>query len=47
MRPYGLGSLLRWWRARRGLSQLDLSGAAGTSQRHVSFVRHGDHARRR
>jgi transcriptional regulator with XRE-family HTH domain len=35
------GSRLRWWRARRGLSQLDLAGAAGTSQRHVSFLESG------
>lgn len=26
------GARLRWWRKRRGLSQLDLAGAAGTSQ---------------
>jgi transcriptional regulator with XRE-family HTH domain len=35
------GSHLRWWRKRRGLSQLDLAGAAGTSQRHVSFLESG------
>jgi transcriptional regulator with XRE-family HTH domain len=35
------GSRLRWWRARRGLSQLDLAGMAGTSQRHVSFLESG------
>jgi transcriptional regulator with XRE-family HTH domain len=35
------GSRLRWWRARRGVSQLDLAGAAGTTQRHVSFLESG------
>jgi transcriptional regulator with XRE-family HTH domain len=35
------GSRLRWWRARRSLSQLDLAGAAVTSQRHVSFLESG------
>src|SRR5919109_3288790 len=35
------GSRLRWWRTRRGLSQLDLAGAAGTTQRHVSFLESG------
>jgi transcriptional regulator with XRE-family HTH domain len=39
--PTNFGSRLRWWRARRGLSQLDLAGAAGTSQRHVSFLESG------
>jgi transcriptional regulator with XRE-family HTH domain len=37
----GFGARLRWWRARRGLSQLDLAGAAGTSQRHLSFLESG------
>jgi transcriptional regulator with XRE-family HTH domain len=32
---------LRWWRTRRGLAQLDLAGAAGTTQRHVSFLESG------
>jgi transcriptional regulator with XRE-family HTH domain len=41
VRPHSFGSLLRWWRVRRGLSQLDLAGAAGTSQRHVSFLESG------
>ena len=36
-----LGQRLRWWRERRGLSQLDLAGVAGTSQRHLSFVESG------
>ncbi|MGO8914859.1 MAG: helix-turn-helix domain-containing protein [Stellaceae bacterium] len=39
--PLGFGERLRWWRARRGLSQLDLAGAADTSQRHVSFLESG------
>jgi transcriptional regulator with XRE-family HTH domain len=34
-------SRLRWWRARRGLSQLELAGIAGTSQRHLSFLESG------
>ena len=29
--PTSFGARLRWWRTRRGLSQLDLAGAAGTS----------------
>ena len=39
--PNGFGAHLRWWRKRRGLSQLDLAGAAGVSQRHVSFLESG------
>jgi transcriptional regulator with XRE-family HTH domain len=35
------GERLRWWRARRGLSQLDLAGHADTSQRHLSFLESG------
>jgi transcriptional regulator with XRE-family HTH domain len=35
------GSLLREWRERRRLSQLDLAHLAGTSSRHVSFVETG------
>lgn len=35
------GENLRWWRKRRGLSQLELAGAAGTSQRHLSFLESG------
>ena len=35
------GSRLRWWRDRRGLSQLDLAGSAGTTQRHLSFLESG------
>lgn len=32
---------LKWWRERRGLSQLDLAHAAEVSQRHVSFIEVG------
>lgn len=32
---------LRWWRGHRGLSQLALSGRAGISQRHLSFLELG------
>ena len=32
---------LKWWRERRGLSQLDLANAAEVSQRHVSFIEVG------
>jgi len=39
--PAGVGRLLRQWRAQRGLSQLDLSGEAGISARHLSFVETG------
>jgi transcriptional regulator with XRE-family HTH domain len=35
------GKHLHWWRRRRGLSQLELAGAAGTSQRHLSFLESG------
>ncbi len=35
------GEHLRWWRRRRGLSQLELAGAAGSSQRHLSFLESG------
>jgi transcriptional regulator with XRE-family HTH domain len=38
-RTFGTG--LRWWRERRGFSQLDLAGAAETTQRHVSFLESG------
>lgn len=36
-----LGLLLKEWRGRRGLSQLDLALAARTTQRHVSFIESG------
>lgn len=35
------GARLRWWRARRGLSQLELAVAAATTQRHLSFLESG------
>jgi transcriptional regulator with XRE-family HTH domain len=39
--PASFGARLRWWRERRGLAQLDLAGAAETTQRHVSFLESG------
>ena len=36
-----LGALLKEWRARRRLSQLDLALEAGVSARHLSFVETG------
>jgi transcriptional regulator with XRE-family HTH domain len=38
---YTVGELLRQWRQRRGLSQLDLALAADVSARHVSLVETG------
>jgi transcriptional regulator with XRE-family HTH domain len=38
-RPFG--ARLRWWRERRGFSQLDLALAADTTQRHLSFLESG------
>ena len=35
------GRLLKEWRARRGLSQLELALAARTTQRHLSFIESG------
>lgn len=35
------GRLLRQWRTRRGMSQLDLAVEAGISSRHVSFIETG------
>jgi len=32
---------LKWWRERRGFSQLELAGRAGVSQRHLSFLELG------
>ena len=40
-RPASVGTLLREWRARRRLSQLDLASGAGVSPRHLSFVETG------
>lgn len=37
----GFGTLMRQWRRRRGLSQLDLATSGGVSQRHVSFLESG------
>jgi transcriptional regulator with XRE-family HTH domain len=39
--PTELGELLRYWRDVRGVSQLDLSLAAGVSQRQISFIESG------
>lgn len=36
-----VGSLLRTWRERRGISQLELAGRAGSSSRHISFIETG------
>lgn len=35
------GSLLRYWRTRRGLSQATMAALSGASQRHVSFLESG------
>jgi transcriptional regulator with XRE-family HTH domain len=37
----GFGRLLRQWRARRGMSQLDLAVEAEISSRHLSFIETG------
>lgn len=34
-------SRARWWRERRGMSQLELANAAEVSQRHISFIELG------
>jgi transcriptional regulator with XRE-family HTH domain len=34
-------SRLRWWRGRRGMSQLELANVADVSQRHLSFLEIG------
>ena len=39
--PAHVGALLRTWRERRRLSQLELAGAADISARHMSFVETG------
>ena len=39
--PARVGGLLRDWRHRRRLSQLDLALDAGVSARHLSFVETG------
>ncbi|MET1003641.1 MAG: helix-turn-helix transcriptional regulator, partial [Acidimicrobiia bacterium] len=40
-RSPSVGALLREWRTRRRMSQLDLASAAGISSRHLSFVETG------
>ncbi|MEZ5240080.1 MAG: helix-turn-helix domain-containing protein [Microthrixaceae bacterium] len=40
-RPGLVPALLKQWRARRGLSQLDLAVAADVSARHISFIETG------
>ena len=37
----GFAARLRWWRKRRGWSQLELAGRADVSQRHVGFLELG------
>jgi transcriptional regulator with XRE-family HTH domain len=37
----GAGEVLRFWRRRRGMSQLDLAAATGVSTKHLSFVENG------
>lgn len=37
----GFGTLMRQWRRRRGLSQMELAETGGVSQRHVSFLESG------
>jgi transcriptional regulator with XRE-family HTH domain len=39
--PPAVGDVLRWWRKRRGLSQMKLAHAAGVSPRHMSFLETG------
>src|SRR3954451_22110123 len=39
--PPGVGPLLRDWRRRRRMSQLDLALEAGVSARHLSFLETG------
>jgi transcriptional regulator with XRE-family HTH domain len=40
-KPVAAGQLLREWRVRRRMSQLDLASSAGISARHLSFVETG------
>src|SRR5688500_12714636 len=37
----GAGEVLRFWRRRRGISQLELATATGVSTKHLSFVENG------
>ncbi|WP_328967713.1 helix-turn-helix domain-containing protein [Streptomyces sp. NBC_00239] len=39
--PAGAGALLRTWRERRGISQLELANRADSSSRHISFIETG------
>ncbi len=39
--PSPFGSLLRLWRAHRGVSQLALAGQVGSTPRHISFLETG------
>ncbi len=39
--PAGAGPIIREWRTRRRMSQLDLAGEAEISQRHLSFIESG------
>ena len=39
--PQTAGELIRFWRTRRGLSQLELSLDANVSTKHLSFVENG------
>ncbi|MDJ0381734.1 helix-turn-helix transcriptional regulator [Streptomyces sp. G-G2] len=41
MTTTSVGTLLRAWRERRGISQLELAGRADSSARHISFVETG------
>jgi transcriptional regulator with XRE-family HTH domain len=41
MSPVLFGALLKFWRARKGLSQLELALAADVSSRHISFLETG------
>lgn len=41
MSPLVFAALLKYWRSRTGLSQLDLAMAAGISARHLSFLETG------
>lgn len=41
VREQGVGGLLRDWRGRRRMSQLELSNRASVSARHLSFVENG------
>ncbi|MER5778933.1 helix-turn-helix transcriptional regulator [Streptomyces sp. NPDC002039] len=41
MTTVSVGAMLRTWRERRGISQLELAGRADSSSRHISFVETG------